>query len=300
MWFAGKAGMKFLFCLNPHAGRRRGPGIAQLVEERFAGLEHDHRMVELGRDMRWKDEIATYSPDRVVAVGGDGTVVRVAGVVGGTRIPMAIIPTGSANGLATDLGIPSDPGAALDLAISGEHSPIDAILINDRHLCLHLSDLGMNARLIKYFDETGARGMHVYARLSLKVLLRSERFHVRVCTAEGEVRRHAFMVVIANARKYGTGATINKVGAINDGAFELVLVRRFGLRELWASLGARRRFDPERIEVFQATESEIFTSRPAHFQVDGDHHGKVSKVHARILPGHVRLIHPATAPSLDQ
>lgn len=248
--------------------------------------------LEKGNDLRRNIEeaIEQHDPDLVVAVGGDGTVNLVATIVGGTGMAMGIIPCGSANGMATDLGIPTDPEEALNILVEREARPMDAILINGE-LCLHLADLGLNARLIKLFEQTPARGMWVYARLSVKVLMRSERFKVSIRTEKEELRRSAFMVVLANARKYGTGATINKIGQLDDGLFEVVLVRRFGLRELWDSLIARRRFDPQRVELVQAREVEIRTERRSHFQIDGDHKGKVQQVRARIMPGHLRMVH---------
>jgi YegS/Rv2252/BmrU family lipid kinase len=286
--------MKLLFCVNPGAGRKRGRDWHTIIHDRFAGTSDNAVVLKLekGNDLRRNIEeaIEQHDPDLVVAVGGDGTVNLVATIVGGTGMAMGIIPCGSANGMATDLGIPTDPEEALNILVEREARPMDAILINGE-LCLHLADLGLNARLIKLFEQTPARGMWVYARLSVKVLMRSERFKVSIRTEKEELRRSAFMVVLANARKYGTGATINKIGQLDDGLFEVVLVRRFGLRELWDSLIARRRFDPQRVELVQAREVEIRTERRSHFQIDGDHKGKVQQVRARIMPGHLRMVH---------
>ncbi len=254
---------------------------------------HDPFILEFGQDCESdiRRAIREQAPDVVVAVGGDGTVNLVASIVGGTGMPMGIVPTGSANGLATDLGIPVDPDSALELILTQQARPVDAIRINSTDICIHLSDLGMNAQLIRHFDDTPARGMFTYARLSLKVLMNLNKLKVTVQSEQGTVVRKAFMVVLANARKYGTGATINKEGAMDDGLFEVVLVRRFGLRELWAAMSEKRRFDPQRIEVVQAREVEVHTDKRTHFQVDGDHKGLTRSVHAKILPGHLRLIH---------
>ncbi len=287
--------LKLLFCVNPGAGRKRGRDWHTIIHQHFAGTGHETIILTLenGEDRRRSVKLAIekHRPDRVVAVGGDGTVNLIASVVGGTGVAMGIIPCGSANGMATDLGIPADPEQALEILKDREPRPMDAVLINEKQLCLHLADLGLNARLIKLFEQTPARGMLVYARLSVKVLLKSERFKVKLRTEREEVERSVFMVVLANARKYGTGATINKIGELDDGLFELVLVRKFGLRDLWDSLIARRRFDPQRIEVLQAREVQIQSTRKVHFQVDGDHKGKVKEVRARILPAHLMVVH---------
>ena len=284
--------LKILFCVNAAAGPKRRDPLAWLRSTVLL-KEHLPVILELREDRAEaiRKAIKEHSPDVVVAVGGDGTVNLVAGIVGGTGMPIGIIPTGSANGLATDLGIPMDPDQALRSILSRPPRPTDAILINGKDICVHLSDLGLNAQLIKHFDDSPARGMFTYARLSLKVLRNRKRLKVTVESDQGKIVRRAFMVVLANARKYGTGATINKEGAMDDGLFEVVLVRSFGFRELWASMSEKRRFDPKRIEVVQAREVEVNTGRKTHFQVDGDHKGRVRSVHAKILPGHLRLIH---------
>jgi diacylglycerol kinase (ATP) len=284
--------MKILFCVNAGAGPDKGPDWRGLIRDHFKGRPEQIHLLELGddREQELRRALKTKVPDRVVAVGGDGTVNFVASILGGTGIPMGLIPAGSANGLATDLQWPTEPEAIFELIRTGRPCPMDAILVNDQHLCVHLADLGMNAQMIKHFDETPARGMLTYARLSLKVLLNKARFKVHVKSDKGELLRVAFMVVLANARKYGTGATINKEGDLSDGVFEVIVVRSFGLRELWDSIIERRRFDPKRIEVLQAREVEIITGTRAHFQIDGDHKGKVRSVKARILKGHLLMI----------
>jgi diacylglycerol kinase (ATP) len=289
------APLKILFCVNPGAGPKRNIDWSDLIRTWFEGRVHQPLVLFLPKgdaQAAIADAVTEHAPDRVVAVGGDGTVVMVARVVGGTGLPMAIIPAGSANGLATDMEIPMDPDRAVDRAVNGTAHAIDAIEVNGQDLCLHLGDLGLNAQLIHYYDQVKERGMFTYARLSLKVLLNRKRFIVRMAGGGGgTVVRSAFMVVLANARRYGTGATINKIGRLDDGLFEVVLVRRFDLRELWVALSRRQRYDPRRVEVFQVREVWIRTLHATHFQLDGDHKGRTQNVHARVLPSFIQLVH---------
>ena len=284
--------MKILFCINQGAGKKKKIDWHGLIGDRVKA-PHVPVILELGDTARNEIEraIGLEKPEVIVAVGGDGTVNLLASIVGGTPIALGIVPAGSANGLATDLGIPADHTDALALICSKEARPVDAILVNGKEICLHLADLGLNARLIKYFDETPSRGMLTYARLSMKVLFRKERFKVSVKGDTGQFLRTAFMVVLANSRKYGTGAIINKKGRVDDGSFELVFVRRFGLRDLLSAIHEKKPFDPKRIEIVTVKEVNIFMRRSVHFQVDGDHKGRTNHVHARILPGYVRIIH---------
>src|SRR5690606_15930640 len=98
---------------------------------------------------------------------------------------------------------------------------------------LHLSDVGMNAELVKYFEEGNRRGKLGYAKVLLKVLIRRRYLQVYVETDNMIVQRKALVVILANASKYGFGAVINPGGDLRDGLFEVVIVRRLAVSELF-------------------------------------------------------------------
>jgi len=174
-----------------------------------------------------KKEIADFNPAVVVAVGGDGTCNLVANAIINTEIIMGIIPLGSANGLATELGIPKTLEDPLDLLLTENIKIIDTILINNK-LCLHISDIGLNARIIKRFEEEKVRGVYGYARQFFKEFLGAKPSRFTFYLENGRtVKKHAHVVAIANASKYGTGALINPLGIIDDGKFELVIVKPY-------------------------------------------------------------------------
>lgn len=286
---------KVLFVINPAAGRKAGTNWEEIIRNYFSGLPHivyyftldsEHGADEL------QQHISSIQPDRVVAVGGDGTVALVSKLVMHSSIAMGILPAGSANGMAKELNIPADPGQALDIIVQGKISSCDLIGINDQDICLHLSDIGLNARLIKYFEENPLRGKLGYARLVLKTLSRKQQVRVLIQTEKEEIRETAFMVVLANASKYGTGAVINPEGSISDGYFEVVIVKKLAVSVLLGMLFRPGRFDPEKIRCFRAKAVTITTAKKVHFQIDGEYKGKVSAVKARILPRQINLILP--------
>jgi diacylglycerol kinase (ATP) len=283
--------MKLLFVVNPSSGRKRGVDWQAEIRNYFEGSSHTVELLLLEKDVDVKAAIDAFKPDRVVAVGGDGTVNMLAHIVGGTALPIGILPAGSANGMAKELNLPNKPKEAIDTAVNSSPKPIDVIRINETELCLHLSDLGLNAQLIKYFEDGELRGMLGYAKGLLKVLRNSERLGVAVQTKTDEVTRTAMMVALANATKYGTGTIINHGGELDDGLFEVVIVRRLGVREmLKALIRNQKQFHPKGIEVLQAKSVVIGTSHKVHFQIDGEYKGKVSGVKAEILPGYLQML----------
>ncbi len=238
--------------------------------------------------------IDTIKPDRVVAVGGDGTVKMLANILKETPVPLAILPAGSANGMAKELNIPLAVEQALEIAINGESRKIDVIRINEEEICIHLSDLGLNAMVVKYFEQSKKRGMWGYGKAVFRVLWEKQKMKVTLkMDNEPEIKRYAYMVVLANARKYGTGANINPEGDVTDGQFEVVVVRKINVLEVMKAIFTDKSFHPRRIEVFSTKNLRIRVHKKAYFQIDGEYLGKATEVSARILPGLLNVMVPA-------
>ena len=231
-------------------------------------------------------------PDRVVAVGGDGTVQLAAKQLLGSGIPLGILPAGSANGMAKELEIPNAHVEALDIIVNGTVKAADIIRINNTEICLHLSDIGLNAKLIKYFEEGNWRGKLGYARVLFKALRKKRPMKVTINLNGVEVERDAFMIVLANATQYGTGAVINPRGSLYDGFFEVVIIRKFSIGEIFKMFVRFLPLNPTKTEILSATSVVINTYGKAHFQIDGEYLGKTKRIEAVIEPGNLRLIVP--------
>lgn len=237
----------------------------------------------------WLENI---KPDRVVAVGGDGTVTLVATQLLGKNIPMGIIAAGSANGMAKELDLPAEINASLDIIVKGEIKKADVIKLNDTEISLHLSDLGMNAQLVKYYERDKLRGWIGYAKMLVRVLIRRRLMKFTI-NADGEILTgNAVMIVIANASKYGTGALINPFGDLHDGIFEIVVVRKLSIPTILKMFFQYKRYDPKKVEIIEARKATIETVKPIYFQVDGEYINKVRKVTAEIMKGVILLILP--------
>jgi diacylglycerol kinase family enzyme len=109
------------------------------------------------------------------------------------------------------------------------------------------------------------------------------------------IKRHAYMVVIANATKYGTGALINPDGDVADGKLEAVVVRKINLIELFKILISHQPFHPNRVEVFCTTKLEIKSKHHAYFQVDGEYRGRITELKAEIVPSSIEVMLPQPA-----
>ena len=287
------ASLKILFVLNPVSGGKTKTDWENVIRNYFKNLPHQIEIYILnGKDdtgslQYWIDKLQI---TRVVAVGGDGTISLLAKQLQGTGLIMGILPAGSANGMAKELGIPDSPEEALDIIVDGKIKQCDLIKINEDEMSLHLSDFGLNARLIKYFDENKLRGMWGYARMVIKVLWRKKLMTAIIKADNINLETNAYMVVIANARKYGTGAVINPEGNLSDGLFEIIILRKFPVWELFKMLLSYKKFNPKKVEIFQTKNATITLTRKTHFQVDGEYKGKIDKVVASLMASQLNVL----------
>jgi diacylglycerol kinase (ATP) len=283
-----------LFVINPISGGRTKNDWESAIKEYFKPLESSIEFFVLtGSDdsesiRHWLEKI---KPTKVVAVGGDGTISLVAREIIGKDVALGIIPAGSANGMARELGIPLMPNEALEIVANGTVRNADVIEVN-KHICMHLSDIGLNAQLIKHFEEGKIRGKLGYATKVIKTLWTKSTMSLKVNIRGKEVNMKALMVVLANATKYGTGAVINPQGDLYDGQFEVVIMKKLALTELLKMWFKPQPFNPAKIKVYPATSVNIQTTRKVHFQVDGEYLGKVHDIEAKIIAGQLKLIVP--------
>ncbi len=287
--------IKYLFVLNNGSGRNSTLSWKDTINDFFKGKTNTFKIYSLPDKFnakQIKDHISLVKPQQVIAVGGDGTVTMLANILANTNIPLGILPGGSANGMAKELDIPEQPLEALRIVEEGFIKDIDLIKINHKNYCLHLSDLGLNAHLIKHFDEGTVRGKLGYALVLLKTLWRKEKMEVIIRTDETSIRRSAFMVALANASKYGTGAVINPEGKLNDGLFEVIIVKRLSVGPLLKMLLKPGIFNSTKIEIVSCTSVEINTRNKVHFQIDGEYHGRTKHLIAEINKGAVKMIVP--------
>jgi len=287
---------RILFLLNPTSTTINKDEIEPLISEYAFNHRFEWKVLYTVKDNseRYiKESIKEYKPDIVVAGGGDGTINQVASQLTGSEIELGIIPAGSANGLAYNLNIPFDIERALDMIFTAGARPVDVIRINDRINCLHLSDIGINARIVKRFEQEGCKGLPGYAWQMVKELFAKKSIIKLQMNVDGRIKKYkAEMLVIANARSYGTGAVINPLGKPDDGEFEIVILRIY---PWWILFYLLRMFISGKLDklkyvkVIRTTSAEIILDKPYDLQSDGEITKGVTALRVKILPSALKV-----------
>jgi diacylglycerol kinase (ATP) len=249
-------------------------------------------------------EAAAASVDLVVVAGGDGTVRVVADGLAKTGIPMAIVPTGTANLLALNLGVPSQEAEALQVAVSGSERAIDLVklLIDGRrteHFAV-MAGAGLDAMIM---DETdpGLKdkiGSAAYflalgkalGRLPIHAKIKRDGHHTR--------RRHAMVILIGNVGRV-PAVTLIPQAKPDDGQFDLLIAsprRWWDWLRVLGRLITRRPQKDDPMEIWPARAASVRISERENYQLDGDVEGDFLTLEAEIVPRALLVRVPDPAP----
>lgn len=286
-----------LFVINPIAGDSNKELLLNRIHDWVGQRKGETRLWSTtGQNDRanLKDLLKALNPETVVAVGGDGTLKLCAGLLKDSKINLGLIPAGSANGMATELGIPKDVAQALDIIEKQQIKRIDLLQFGKGEIGLHISDIGLNAAVVQKFETSDFRGFLGYTTSLIQQLQDLNPFAVKIITNGQEFQYDTIMVAIANAKRYGTGALLNAQGEIDDGYFELCILKEFDLINIGKQFFDYIGEDSPHMEVIQCREAkiEILNGSSVPFQVDGESKEKVDKVHIQILPQCLNMIVP--------
>ena len=285
----------FLFIINPASGKNNTDWNS-IISDYFNEKQVQAVVYHLPQSCdlpELKKKIDQVKPAKVIAVGGDGTVKLVAEALLDRDIPLGIFPAGSANGMAKEFCIPADAAKAFEIIMHGIPKKIHLLKVNDE-ICIHLSDIGFNAFVVKKFEEENTRGMWGYVKSAWKVLWQHNRMDVLIKSDKGFIKRAAAMVVIANGTKYGNGVVINPLGTLFDQLFEVVIIRKISFTEIFKMRFFSNKLNQDKTELVQTSQLVLTSKRNLHFQVDGEYLGKTKKLVVEILPEAISVLVPAT------
>jgi diacylglycerol kinase (ATP) len=237
----------------------------------------------------------------VVAWGGDGTMNEVARVLAFGPVALALVPAGSGNGLARDLGVPRDPRAALAVATAGRPWRIDAGAVNGA-LFFNVAGLGLDARIAHAFAaNTGRRGLSRYVQIGARELMRYRAREYAIDWDAGRASTRALFIALANSRQYGGHGCIAPRAVLDDGRLELVVVDDLPLWRVLQRVPGffRGTLQPGNGVLMQSfTRAQIATAAQWELHLDGEPSAGSSALEVVVHPGAITVVAPldSTAP----
>ena len=279
--------------INPASGPNRP--ILNTLNDVFSrhGVEWDISITKRYGDARQqaKDAIAR-GVDLVVGYGGDGTQHEVANAVIGSGMRMGILPGGTGNGFAREMGIPKDLGEAVELLCVCENvRRVDAARVGDEYFIQRLY-CGVPPEKQTSRDLKERYGLLAYAITLPKQVLGAAESAYRISVDGRQIEASGLKVYIVNSGRMGTGLTLDQDFSPADGLLDVFVVSRKPL----SIMGAQARLlnlptRDARMYYWRGREITIDAEPEQAIWMDGEYQG-VSPVTASVCPGVLSVVAP--------
>ncbi len=265
---------KALLLVNRHA-RRGKTALAEaidllknldlvLIEE---STNHPRQLSNLIRS--YQDQV-----DLVIIGGGDGTLNAAIDGLIETKLPLGILPLGTANDLARTLGIPNSLPEACQVIAKGQVKQIDVGRVNDKYF-FNVASLGLSVQITQNLTKAAKRrwGVLAYAATTLRVIWQSRPFRAEILLAGETLRVRTIQIAIGNGRHYGGGMVVAEDAAIDDQRLDLYSLETKQWWQILALLPTMRQGNHAMlpgVRVLQGQEITINTFRPRPINTDGE------------------------------
>lgn len=266
---------RIFLIINKYAGHKDG---AKAVEIVIPYLNKKGYLVEYSftNHPGHATELATKASmdgfDLVVAVGGDGTVNEVAQGLIGTKSPMGIIPMGSGNGLARELGISMNMHKSAISLVNGKNLQLDVCKLSEqRFLCT--SGIGFDAMIADKMSKSASRGFLKYVQLVIQESIFFKPLNIRMKIDGVLIEESVFLITFANASQFGNNAYIAPAASMTDGLIDVVVVRKFA--KIWMPIFAVAlfsKFIPKLhfVDCYKAKRIELELADTPYYHFDGE------------------------------
>ncbi len=272
--------MRSLVIVNPVAGNGRAAKVWKHVRLEVGGLRQCECLTSerVGHARELAQSAAQAGYERVVAVGGDGTVCEVASGVAHTQTAIAVIPAGTGNDCCRNLGIPSDVVAAANLALSGPVRRVDLGEIQTVQGTTHfvsVAGFGFDAEVAWHANSMPkvVGGTLPYVLGVLQALWRYDSPRMRISLDERQLEKPVFLVAVGNGASYGGGMRIVPDAVIDDGLFDVCVVGQLSrlevLRLVPKMYSGGHRSHPA-VQFFRCHEVRAESASPVRCQADGE------------------------------
>lgn len=265
---------KALLLVNRHARR----GKAALAKAIALLKSLDLVLIEESTDhpRQISDLIRSYQNqvDLVIIGGGDGTLNAAIDGLISTKLPLGILPLGTANDLARTLGIPTSLPEACKVIADGQIKQIDVGRVNDKYF-FNVASLGLSVQITQNLTKEAKRrwGVLAYAATTLQVIWQSRPFRAEILLAGETIRVQTIQIAIGNGRHYGGGLVVAEDAAIDDQRLDLYSLETKQWWQILALLPTMRQGNHGAlpgVRVLQGQEITINTPKRRSINTDGE------------------------------
>ena len=282
-----------------HAGKSFGGGLGELRRELARQGVVDPLWVEVPKSRFASKQVRRLLAEGVELLfvwGGDGTVQRCVDALDGSKTPLAILPAGTANLLATNLGIPKDIAGAVEIGLRGARHRLDVGRLNGEHFAV-MAGVGFEAAMLEQADGTlkDRLGRVAYVWTGWQNL-RAKPFTAKI-TVDGVpwYAGPASCILFGNLGRLFGGIEVFEDARPDDGKLEVGVVDADGIVDWLRTLARTALGHAERSPLVRTTKAKkikVKLSRKVLYEVDGGDRTKVRKLDVVVKPRAVTICVP--------
>lgn len=286
--------------VNPRSGKRRARAILDQVRPIFA-IEECRLDVHVTRHAGHARDIARTLPledhDGLCVIGGDGTLHEIVNGLAErgalSRIPLGILPAGTGNDVARQLGFLSPQDASRRI-VTGRIRPFDVARVEaaeETHHCLTLVGWAGVADVNRTAERFRLCGPPRYAFAALRQILVARPYRARLILDDGIVEDDFLLVAACNTMFTGSGMRLAPRAQTDDGRIDVVLLRRVSrwqMLRLFARVFDGSHVDLPCVEYHQVRSLQVLTEDRRPLDLDGEIKGH-APLSIRMLPGAIRV-----------
>ncbi|MEI6122522.1 MAG: diacylglycerol kinase family protein [Bacteroidota bacterium] len=291
-----KSKKKIRFIINPTSGIGKQRIVENRIDAYLDKSQFDYEIcytTSKNHATELSQQAAELHYDAVIAVGGDGTLNEVAQGLVYTTTAMGIIPAGSGNGFARFMKIPLNIRKALKVINRFRIKAIDTGQINNR-LFVSITGVGYDAHVAERFAKSKNRGFWSYAKIVFLEYIKYNPKRFKIYINNRILKTNSFMISIANSDQFGFNARISPNAKIDDGLFDVCIVRKpriyyvlFLLPFFFIRLIHRTPF----VRIIRTTNVKIVQLNNNVAHIDGDDINLGRCIEAKINPGSLQLVY---------
>lgn len=266
--------------LNPVAGKGEGLSRKPWLIERLDQMELQYKLQvsqsegEIEQIARNLDEKET---DLLIVVGGDGSLVEAVNGLIGKSIALAVLPMGTGNDFVRSLEDKIDPETVLRAIETDSLRSVDVGMTNDRFF-INVTGFGIDSYILANMEKIKRffGGSAAYFVSTIYTLLGYRSQRVRIRFDDQDFEKDVMLTAICNGRYFGGGMMISPNSCVDDGLFDLVIVRKLGKLKfirLFKRVYKGTHIEVDEVEVYRSSRFVIESETEIPINVDGNLYG---------------------------
>ena len=255
-------------------------------------IEKSHSSADELQDLvrQYRDRV-----DKIVIVGGDGTLNAALDGLVDSGLPLGVIPAGTANDLARTLGIPIDTQAACQAILEGNSQEIDVGWVNGKHY-FNVASLGLSVKITEQLSNRSKSrwGILAYLLTAARVIMQSRPFSATIRSGTALIRVRTIQIAVGNGRYYGGGMTVADDASIVDSQLNLYSLEIEHWWQIIPLLAAMYRGDlykARHVRTLRGTGFAIETPKSRKLNTDGEITTQ-TPAEFRVIPKAIRVFIP--------